>query len=251
MYVCWSKYKYNLMFLLHINDMLEDANIHCYADDGTVDTIYSGRASFSRKNVEQCRSSVQPREETSVVSPVSLYCQYRDHLDKAKLASRNWRSLIGGDSTLRQNTDWAFIWPRKGLIWRTFLPLDWCTSMSLNRFIAQRTAVQIARDSIICEKLETWGLRRDASSLCVLYRIYHGECSEKLFDLLSIAEFSNRTVRHNAKISTPSGCMRFRRKNISYFISLSRVEIEPASQVHVNSQTPSHCDSLQNVQFKK
>ena len=47
-----------------------------------------------------------------------------------------------------------------------------------------------------CEWLDTLALRRDVSTLCVLYRIYHGKCSEELFDLLPIAEFSNRTVRH-------------------------------------------------------
>ena len=42
-------------------------------------------------------------------------------------------------------------------------------------------------------------LRRDVASLCVLYRIYHGEWSEELFDLLPTAEFSNRTVRHKLR----------------------------------------------------
>ena len=37
------------------------------------------------------------------------------------------------------------------------------------------------------------------SSLCVLYRIYLGECSEELFDLVPTAEFSNRTVRPKLK----------------------------------------------------
>ena len=37
------------------------------------------------------------------------------------------------------------------------------------------------------------------SSLCVLYRIYHGECSEELFNVLPAAEFSNPTVRHKQK----------------------------------------------------
>ena len=33
---------------------------------------------------------------------------------------------------------------------------------------------------MICEMLDILALRRDVSSLCVLYRIYHGECSEEL-----------------------------------------------------------------------
>ena len=36
------------LFLLHINDMLEDSSIDCYADNRTVDAVYSGK-SFSEK----------------------------------------------------------------------------------------------------------------------------------------------------------------------------------------------------------
>ena len=39
-------------------------------------------------------------------------------------------------------------------------------------------------------------MRREFSSLCVLYCIYYGECSGGLFDLLPATEFSNRTVHH-------------------------------------------------------
>ena len=54
------------MFLLHINDMLEDSSIHCYADDSTVDTVYSGRASLSRGNAEQSRNKLVPSVEASL-----------------------------------------------------------------------------------------------------------------------------------------------------------------------------------------
>ena len=37
---------------LHINNILEDSIIHRYADDSTVDAVYSGRASLCRENVE-------------------------------------------------------------------------------------------------------------------------------------------------------------------------------------------------------
>ena len=63
----------------------------------------------------------------------------------------------------------------------------------------QRRAIRIIGDPIICERLDTLALRRDVSSLCVLYCIYHGECSGELFDLLPAAEFSNRTVRYKLK----------------------------------------------------
>ena len=63
----------------------------------------------------------------------------------------------------------------------------------------QRRAVRIIRDPMICAGLDTLALRRNVFSLCVLYRICHGESSEELFDLLPAAEFSNRTVRHKLK----------------------------------------------------
>lgn len=47
---------------------------------------------------------------------------------------------------------------------------------------------------MICIRLDNLALRRVVSSLCILYRIYHGERSEELFDLQQVtAEFSDRT----------------------------------------------------------
>ena len=51
--------------LLHINDMLENSSIHCYADDSTVDAVYSSRASLSRENAEQCRNKLMSSIEAS------------------------------------------------------------------------------------------------------------------------------------------------------------------------------------------
>ena len=47
-----------VLFFLHINDMLEDSSIHCYADDSTVDAVYAGQPSLSRENVDQCRNKL-------------------------------------------------------------------------------------------------------------------------------------------------------------------------------------------------
>ncbi|VVC96497.1 unnamed protein product [Leptidea sinapis] len=47
-----------------------------------------------------------------------------------------------------------------------------------------------------CEQLDHLALRRVVVSLFVFYRIYHGECSEELFHLISAAEFHPRTTRH-------------------------------------------------------
>ena len=52
--------------LLHINDMLENSSIHCYADDSTVDAVYSSRASLSRENAEQCRNKLMSSIEASL-----------------------------------------------------------------------------------------------------------------------------------------------------------------------------------------
>ena len=63
----------------------------------------------------------------------------------------------------------------------------------------QRRAIRFIGNPMLCEGFETLVLRRDVFSLCVLCCIYHGECSEELFDLLPAAESSNRTVRHKLK----------------------------------------------------
>ena len=63
----------------------------------------------------------------------------------------------------------------------------------------QRRSARIIGDPMICERLDNLALRRDVSSLCVLYRIYHGEFSEELFDWLPTAEFPNCTVCHKLK----------------------------------------------------
>ena len=120
----------------------------------------------------------------------------------------NWGLLTEQDGTSRQNTVWLYIGPRFGLIWYTICCTIWgCSHLwagapqyQLEPFDRiQRRAIRIIGDPMICERLDTLTLRRDVSSLCVLYRIYHGECSEELFDLLPAAEFSNRTVRHKLK----------------------------------------------------
>ena len=63
----------------------------------------------------------------------------------------------------------------------------------------RRTAVRIVGDPMICERLASLALLRDVYSLCVLSRIYYGECPGELFDLLPAAEFSNHTVLHKLK----------------------------------------------------
>ena len=60
----------------------------------------------------------------------------------------------------------------------------------------QRWAVRFIDDLKISTRLDSLSLRRDVASLCVFYRIYHGECSEELFGIIPAAEFHHRTTRH-------------------------------------------------------
>ncbi|XP_045499423.1 uncharacterized protein LOC123697050 [Colias croceus] len=63
----------------------------------------------------------------------------------------------------------------------------------------QRRAVRLVGEPSLTDRLDTLALRRDIASLCVLYRIYYGECSEELFGTLPTAEFHYRTARHKQK----------------------------------------------------
>lgn len=63
----------------------------------------------------------------------------------------------------------------------------------------QRRAVCIIGDSMIYERLDNLALRRNVSSLCILYRIYRGECFRELIEQLPAVEISNHTVYHKIK----------------------------------------------------
>ena len=59
----------------------------------------------------------------------------------------------------------------------------------------QRRAVRIIGDEEVTRHLEPLQLRRDVASLSVFYRLYHGECSEELFNLIPTSRFRSRTTR--------------------------------------------------------
>lgn len=241
------------LFLLHINDMLFNSSIHCYADDSTVDASYQGRANISQANVNECRNSLVSEVETSldlvsnwglrnlvqfnpkktqvcaftakknpfVVSPlfqstsldatqsigilgvdISSAVQFRGHLeDKAKLASKKLGVLSRArryftpahrlqlyKAQVRPHMEYcSHLWA--GAPQFQLLPLD----------RVQRRAIRIVGDDVLAGQLDHLALRRDIASLCVFYRIYHGECSEELFDLIPAAQFHYRTTRHKLK----------------------------------------------------
>lgn len=54
------------LFLLHINDILTIGSIHCYADDSTVDTFYTGRANIPRSRLEESRIRLVSELETKL-----------------------------------------------------------------------------------------------------------------------------------------------------------------------------------------
>ena len=63
------------------------------------------------------------------------------------------------------------------VFYSSLLPYTKYCSYFLFLFLAfyriHRRAIRIIGDPTICERLDTLALRRDVSSLCVLYRIYH------------------------------------------------------------------------------
>ncbi|CAF4943736.1 unnamed protein product [Pieris macdunnoughi] len=241
------------LFLLHINDMLKLSNIHCYADDSTGDTFYTGRAGISRAVVDEYRNKLVSEVETLlrgvsdwgrqnlvqfnpkktqvcafsakktpfVATPlfentllkatasigilgvdISSDVQFRGHLEgKAKLASKKLGVLSKArryftpghrmqlyKAQIRPHMEYcSHLWA--GAPQYQLLPLD----------RIQRRAVRIVDDQSLSERLDPLALRRDVGSLCIFYRIYHGECSEELFGLIPAAEFHHRTSRQNTK----------------------------------------------------
>lgn len=59
----------------------------------------------------------------------------------------------------------------------------------------QRRAIRIIGNVEITKTLEPLQLRRDIASLAVFYRMYHGECSEELFQLIPPSPFLSRNTR--------------------------------------------------------
>jgi hypothetical protein len=59
----------------------------------------------------------------------------------------------------------------------------------------QRRATRIVGCQSTLGRLDSLALRRDVASLCILYRLYNGECSEELFSLIPTASFRHRSTR--------------------------------------------------------
>lgn len=241
------------LFLLHINDMLQTSDFHCYADDSTGDALYTGRANLSRAHVDECRDKLVSKIETSLnqvsnwgilnlvkfnpkktqvcaftakkipfhlslqfqstpldvklsigILGVNISCnvQFRGHLeDKAKLASKKLGVLSRAaryftpahrlqlyKAQVRPHVEYcSHLWA--GAPQYQLLPFD----------RVQRRAVRIVGQESLTDRLDPLALRRDVASLCILYRMFHGECSEELFELIPAAQFNRYTSRRKLK----------------------------------------------------
>ena len=90
----------------------------------------------------------------------------------------------------------------------------------------QRRAARIVDSPNIYNTLETLQLRRTVGSLSLFYRLYHGECSEELFESIPSAPFHHRSTRrrlgmHSFTITVPSS--RTKRSDRSFLIRTTKL----------------------------
>ena len=131
---------------------------------------------------------------------VSSDCQYHDYLEsKAKLAPKK----LGVINRARQ-----YFTPKHQLaLYRVQVRphMEYCSHLwagapqyQLDPYDRiQRRAVRIVGDPMFCAGLDKLALRRDVFSLCVLYRIYHGEYSGNCLTFYLLPNFL--IVRHKLK----------------------------------------------------
>ena len=134
---------------------------------------------------------------------ISSDVQFRSHLEnKVKLASRK----LGVLNRAKQ----YFTSRQRLLLYKSQVRphVEYCSHIwagapryQLNPFDSvQRRAVRIVDDPDLTNGLEHLSLRRDIGSLCVFYRLYNGECSKELFDLVPTSRFYHRTARHRGGV---------------------------------------------------
>ncbi|RVE41561.1 hypothetical protein evm_013795 [Chilo suppressalis] len=129
---------------------------------------------------------------------ISSDVQFRDHLEgKAKLASKKLgvfnRSRMYFTPAHRLQLYKAQVRPHMEYCSHLWAGAPQYQLLPLDRI--QRRAARIVDDQDLSDQLDPLALRRDVASLCVFYRIYHGECSEELFGLIPAAAFRHRTSR--------------------------------------------------------
>ncbi|CAF4818551.1 unnamed protein product [Pieris macdunnoughi] len=188
------------LFLLHINDMLKLSNIHCYADDSTGDTFYTGRAGISRAVVDEYRNKLVSEVETLLRGVSDWGRQNLFNPKKTQVCAFSAKKTPFVATPLFENT------LLKATASIGILGVDISSDVQFRghlegkaKLASKKLAVRIVDDQSLFERLDPLALRRDVGSLCIFYRIYHGECSEELFGLIPAAEFHHRTSRQNTK----------------------------------------------------
>ncbi|CAH2041149.1 unnamed protein product, partial [Iphiclides podalirius] len=133
---------------------------------------------------------------------ISSNVQFRGQLEsKAKLASKKLGVLSKArqyfTSAQRLNLYKAQIRPHMEYCSHLWAGAPCYQLLPFDRI--QRRAARVIDDQGLSDQLDPLAMRRDVGSLCIFYRIYHGECSEELFGLIPAAEFHHRTSRQNQK----------------------------------------------------
>lgn len=152
--------------------------------------------------------TVLPRFENTLLSAsaaigilgvdISSEVQFRDHLEgKAKLASKKLgvlnRSKRYFTSVQRLQLYKAQVRPHVEYCSHLWAGAPQYQLLPLDRI--QRRATRIVDNPDISKRLDPLALRRDVASLCILYRIYNGECSEELFGLIPATTFRQHSTR--------------------------------------------------------
>lgn len=133
---------------------------------------------------------------------ISCDVQFRGHLeDKAKLASKKLGVLGKAcqyfSSAHRLQLYKAQVRPHMEYCSHLWAGAPQYQLTPFDRI--QRRAVRVIGDENLTTGLDLLALRRDVGSLCILYRFYHGECSDELFGLVPAAEFCHRTTRRRER----------------------------------------------------
>ncbi|CAH0397242.1 unnamed protein product [Chilo suppressalis] len=210
------------LFLLHINDLIPLANIHCYADDSTVHARYFGHAAAGQVETMEKRENlvVELNRALDHISEWGTRNLVEFNAKKTQACAFTAKtspflplpSLQGTTLALQSNITMLGMEVRRFftpdqlcLLYKTQVRscVEYCSHLwdgsakylldALDRL--QRRAARIIGDEEATKKLESLQLRRDVASLSAFYRIYHGECSEELFLLIPPSLFLRRTTR--------------------------------------------------------
>nr|XP_026499547.1 uncharacterized protein LOC113403281 [Vanessa tameamea] len=172
--------------------MLALGNIHCYADDSTVDGGYHGRAVAGRAETEEKRRDLV----VELDSKLELIAKWGSD----NLVEFNTKNRCGVQGFTPQQLLLLYKMQVRSCV-------EYCSHLwdgsakylmeALDRL--QRRAVRIIGDVEVTNTLEPLRLRREIAALSVFYRLYHGECSEELFSLIPASPSLHRSTRAGSR----------------------------------------------------